>query len=430
MKTLNFKFLILKLIFIFNFEFLFLNFSYSEDIDPVYLSQTMECEFTSELTTLAAKLDHDAIKIYNWVYSNVEYEWYDLSRKGAQCTYLTKRGNNWDQCSLLITLLRISGIPARYVYDNRGWPYVEAYVSNTNYRGINIGEEKDWMPLVSWMKDYRNENGINLFPNGTIPSELNFNFDEYLSSVKQKTVLELFEEKIQTYLNINYPGKTLKDIPYKQSIINKTTSILPSGLPNGYLASNSTSFINCASVPENYRDCFYLSLKRNLDGTWLLQKKGYLSEIAGKRFCLDFIPASANDAQIISSYGGMCKTPAGAALLKPVLKINGSIIQEGTPIYTGELFTPYIGPERPSKKAGTFIQFSFDVLDASQTEIQNLKNELIEIFSSTAFNDSTREQYLGRTAQIFLNTYESRLFETIKRTDDLFYSVGKHGGYA
>ncbi len=206
----------------------------AEDIDPAYLSETKECQFTPELKELAKELEYDPVKIYNWVYENIEYEdWYFGSRKGAYGTYLTMRGNGWDQDSLLIALLRISNIPARYVYtldyvsQNA---YVEAHVSMNNYRGSGGSNEKTWVPLAPWHKNYRIEKGIDLFPDGTVPEELNFDFDEYLSKIQQKTALELFEEKIQNYLNAHYPGKTLKDIPYRRNIIKKPASIISASL--------------------------------------------------------------------------------------------------------------------------------------------------------------------------------------------------------
>jgi len=119
---------------------------------PEYTEQTMECRFTPELTALAASLDHDPVKIFKWVYENIETpqtiykndsgianrEFYRNSRLGAHMTYLTGHGNNWDVSSLLITLLRLSGIPARYArYDDINLPdyvWVEAWIRQSNYR--------------------------------------------------------------------------------------------------------------------------------------------------------------------------------------------------------------------------------------------------------------------------------------------------------
>ncbi len=79
------------------------------------LSPTVEATFEPELAALAHSLEFSPVRIFEWVYNNIEFEDYELSRKGAYATFLTRRGNEWDQCSLLVALLRLSGVPARYV---------------------------------------------------------------------------------------------------------------------------------------------------------------------------------------------------------------------------------------------------------------------------------------------------------------------------
>jgi len=81
-----------------------------------YLQETMEVQFTSEIDSLATALEHDPIKIYEYVRNSFKYEPYYGSLKGAQETFYEKAGNDFDLASLLISLLRTSGIKARYVY--------------------------------------------------------------------------------------------------------------------------------------------------------------------------------------------------------------------------------------------------------------------------------------------------------------------------
>ena len=137
-----------------------------------YLSPTLETQFSKELRELAADLDYDPVRIYEWVYANIEYEDYALSRKGALATYRTRRGNEWDQCSLLITLLRISGVPARYVFGGRNYRLfavnndtndidkdfvaAQAWVSASRYGGGDStsldAPQRAWITLVPWRK--------------------------------------------------------------------------------------------------------------------------------------------------------------------------------------------------------------------------------------------------------------------------------------
>ncbi|MEZ6192087.1 MAG: LamG-like jellyroll fold domain-containing protein [Phycisphaerales bacterium] len=158
------------------------------------LSPTLETQFHKELTALAKKLEYDPVKIYEWVYANIEFEDYALSHKGALATYRTLRGNEWDQCSLLIALLRMSGVPARYatgdtytrvggtINFDKDMVMVQAWLPASPYKIPNDtnldSPNRAWITLVPWQKTTRTvTEGIDLFPvssNGLVlvPNEL------------------------------------------------------------------------------------------------------------------------------------------------------------------------------------------------------------------------------------------------------------------
>ena len=50
----------------------------SNALSNEFLLETKEIKFTPELVELAQKLEHNPVKIYNWVYENIEYEHYQL----------------------------------------------------------------------------------------------------------------------------------------------------------------------------------------------------------------------------------------------------------------------------------------------------------------------------------------------------------------
>ncbi|MFH0790210.1 MAG: LamG-like jellyroll fold domain-containing protein [Candidatus Omnitrophota bacterium] len=278
--------------------------------------------------------------------------------------------------------------------------------------------------MVSWHKSYRIEKGIDLFPEGKVPEELNFNFDEYLSSIKQKTAVELYEEKIQQYLNVHYPGKSLKDISYRKQIIRKPSSIIPSILPVGFSQRTTTS----AVVPEDYRQWVIFGCSNSIFGEVIMNDvKLYLAEISGRRLCLDFIPASDADAQIISNYGNISKTPDKAAQIKPVLKLDGKIIVQGKSVYTGE--TVFFGNILMGKvcKAGTYVQITCCPVSASEITIQKAKEELKNISTDVILNDSIREEYLGRIGQILTTTFLLREYEIAKRLTELLHCEPWYG---
>jgi hypothetical protein len=79
------------------------------------LAPTLDAPITPEIQALAAQLNFDPAEIFAFVRNTVEFEPYFGSLKGAQGTLLEKAGNDMDQASFLIALLRASNIPARYV---------------------------------------------------------------------------------------------------------------------------------------------------------------------------------------------------------------------------------------------------------------------------------------------------------------------------
>ena len=83
---------------------------------PADLAETPETPFHAEILTQAQALEHDYIRIYEFVRNEIATEWYAGAMKGALGTLRQKSGNAVDQASLLIALLRASSAPARYVH--------------------------------------------------------------------------------------------------------------------------------------------------------------------------------------------------------------------------------------------------------------------------------------------------------------------------
>ncbi len=92
-------------------------------------------EIGTEIRELARALRHDPKAIYNYVKQNIDYLPYFGSLKGATLTYLDGSGNDFDQASLMIALLRASGYNARYVYGTMTLdiPTVNYWLRDTYY---------------------------------------------------------------------------------------------------------------------------------------------------------------------------------------------------------------------------------------------------------------------------------------------------------
>ncbi len=88
---------------------------------------------TPEVQELARGLVYDPLAIQEYVTNYVDYVPYFGSRKGATRTYLDGAGNDVDQASLMIALLRASGYDASYVYGGMYVPRQEI----ANWLGVD-----------------------------------------------------------------------------------------------------------------------------------------------------------------------------------------------------------------------------------------------------------------------------------------------------
>ncbi len=232
---------------------------------PQYLGTSPEVTFDQELLALAAELSHDPVQIYRWVYEHIELEHYSYwaARKGALATSLTQRGNRWDQCALLIALLRISGIPARFAEARLipVMPFVQAWLSRDLVHqpdGYKPGVVKHgrWYPLVPWQKQKKQISpGIPLFGEGaerSVPTKLAKLADEYLDLPKNLTSIEWFEEKLQEYLDEHHPGSSVADVPQRWVLPPRTITGIPLTLPDG-MGKQPRQYYYPDDLPDNRR---------------------------------------------------------------------------------------------------------------------------------------------------------------------------------
>lgn len=82
---------------------------------PEYLKATPDADSQDPyIVQKAAELGRDPARIFAFVRDQIGYEAYKGSLRGARGTLWSKAGNSLDKASLMIALLRASGIPARY----------------------------------------------------------------------------------------------------------------------------------------------------------------------------------------------------------------------------------------------------------------------------------------------------------------------------
>lgn len=121
------------------------------------LAETAEIVFTDTIIAKALELNHDVVDIFTWVKFNIDHEPYYGSIKGSNETLVDMAGNDCDQSSLLLALLRTSGIPSRYVRGD-----VELKIED----------------LMNWTGGKTPEAAIAIMQRNKIPTEVIYKFDE------------------------------------------------------------------------------------------------------------------------------------------------------------------------------------------------------------------------------------------------------------
>ena len=330
---------------------------------PDDLAETPDIQFTAEITAKAAELDNSPLAIYEFVRNNVSFQAYLGSRKGAANTLEQLRGNDTDQASLLLALLRVSGIPSRYVRGTvemapertMSWlgvddastaasilttagldgvaivdgpdvvairsthVWVEAYVPYSNYRGIpNDATGKTWVPLDPSFK------GNDITPGEDVLTPMGFDVDSfiagYISTVSDPDPLEQLELDIQTYLDTYDPGKTVADIERRRQLKPQLLGLLPASTP--YTVRSISDRLSELEASKRYKVRFHLYD----GGTDFIDYTIDLPELAGKRLTIEYVGATPTDQATIDSFGGIYETPPNLVNVKPVLELDGVAI--------------------------------------------------------------------------------------------------------
>lgn len=356
--------------------------------DPEDLEETIDVQFTDEIIALAAELNHSPVEIYEYVRNNFTFEPYFGSRKGSQQTLSHMRGNDYDLASLLIALLRVSGIPARYaraeavempidratnwlgfddpinaanmlhtagfdvvlVYSGpepvairckRVW--AEAYVPYINYRGaINDSTGFMWVPLDPTFRQYNYKSAINL------PAEIGFDaeafINAYCTTFHEDPPVEMFKQMLLDSLAVLHPEATYEDLIRPRTLVEETDGIIPGTLPYIVL-SMDTVF---SEIPADTR--YYIRFHVHGFGTDLDYTTS-LPKIVQKQVTISYVGATPADQQIIDDAGGIFHVEYPYLVdLKPVLKIDGCEVARGSGSVTMGLthysdmhFTPPVG---------------------------------------------------------------------------------------
>gem|GEM_PF-3342795 len=349
-----------------------------DGIKPAYLGGDKEVRsedlkgsalapITEEIASLAQKLNWSPVSIYEWVKNNIKTEWYWGCMKGALETLRQGAGNDCDQATLLVALLRASGYPARYVrgvveffvgrgepidriknllgvegpeaiveyFQKAGIPYkpiiqggritnfqiehiwVETQVPYANYRGAIIDEHgKTWLGLDTSIKvkGYEYQQGAE--GAWQVAEELR---GEYLRVVQTLTPLEYLKERLYTET-----GQPAEHYKRRRTLIPEEMKILPASLQFRQILITH----EYTEIPEEliHKVRFRAG---SMQGEDLFDVTLPAYKLSNQKITITYEPETVEDQQVINSYGGIANTPGYLVRLRPVLQVAGERVAVG-----------------------------------------------------------------------------------------------------
>ncbi|MBI3083801.1 MAG: hypothetical protein HYY90_05510 [Candidatus Omnitrophica bacterium] len=413
------------------------------------LAPTLDAPITPEIQALVAQLG-SAAAIYEYVRNGIEFESYYGSLKGALATLWSGRGNDVDQSSLLIALLRAAGIPCRYVQgtvqipiqqamdwlgvkdpeaarrillagniptvgvgDSSGQPlalkmehtWVEAYVPYGYYRGIpQDATGARWIPLDPSVKVKAYQPSLQVF------SSVPFDEDRYFAKRQRELPTDFFEEQLIQHLSESFPGRSLNDLGYTGAIAREQLEVLPSSLPYQYPV---VAFLGeFAELPASLRTTVECELLTADEATSLLRTTFVLPEVSLKRITLSYPQSGSN--------------------LTPAIKVDGVTVATGPARPLGEgqhlklrVAIPNVAPEDvplretlyPNIVAGEYYAIGLSGNQSSPALLERRINRMLANQATIGTPQEDPDEIKGEFLNISLLLYFRNLLAADARWD-------------
>ena len=353
------------------------------------LAPTEDVQITAAIRNKAAALNNNALAIYQFVRNNVQYMPTYGSIQGSDYTLQTMRGNDVDQASLLIALLRAANIPAHYVYGTIEVPiaqvenwvggttdanaaielmgqggipvvgltdggvmkfarmehvWVEAQLAFSPSRGAIASAGATWTPMDPSFKQYAFTNGMDLPSHASIDlpamaaylqqNSASNTSEGWVQNVDQTYVsnkITDYQAQMVAYTTNQNPNATLDDVIGKKAIITENLPFLPASLANPIDSVAS----RMDSLPATMRWAFHYSV----DGHELVSQG--LPSLAGHLLALNFNPATEQDIQTLASFFPANTTdPSQLPTTLPagIVQMTSQFISDGNVIGTGPTY--------------------------------------------------------------------------------------------
>ncbi len=385
---------------------------------------------TPEITELARALQHDPKLIYDYVHNNIDYVPYFGLKKGATKTYLDGRGNDFDQASLMVELLHVSGYSAQFVYGTMTIPGAQMInwigadggaqvvgsvipsggIPNTNLLGDGtLDMDRIWVKATINSADYLFDPAFKSYAEPAkidIGQTLGYNRNtlisaatsgasvgsDYVQNLNETGLANKLKEYSTNFVNqikSQHPNKDMKDIIGRRTIVQTNIDQYQTSLP--FTTTNTQVW---SDIPASY----IATINITHEGTGFNHTFD-VPEIAGKRLTLTYnsthLPELRLDGLVVAT--GSTTTPGNTYDLTITIDNpyanNGGTYTDQTSVYKVESGSTYA-------IVSQFGGMSDGVIKKRQKELDNYLNQGLS---------DTSEQVLGEGLNIMGLTW---LYET------------------
>jgi RHS repeat-associated protein len=388
---------------------------------PDDLAATKTVLLTSDIAAKAAEYGNSPSALFAYVYNQIQFAPYYLLAQNSEAVLWSGKGNDADQSTLLIALLRASGIPARYVMgriqvpdadvinwmgakDRAGAKALLNLYTVESDLGSGIGFNVTHIWVEAWLDTPDGQAWVPMAPSikrqtfqpGLILAQPFFDRAAFLSSVKPQLASELYADQIHTAFAQTYPGHDFSELAYTGTIIPIAADTLPS-FPYPLLQVNTRA----ATLPAH---TIGLSLADSATG-----KSVYLaSTLAVPEICLQsltisYTAATPADQKAIDGFGGLAKTPVGLVNLLAQLRLDDVVVATGAvPVsyasavsLTVTHFEPFqtapVNTYVHSLVAGENVAETVGFYQIGDQLVASRSDRLLTQLSSAAADDTVRE---------------------------------------
>jgi RHS repeat-associated protein len=295
---------------------------------------------TAEIQALARGLENDPKRIFDYVHDHIRHVFYFGAKKGAQLTLLEKSGNDFDQCALLVSLLRAAGYSPLYEFGLLQMPYdsqshddfdVHHWLAltqvNTNWstthtflstllgtRGYpnnafftitgdsnTVVFHRVWVKLTLGTTNYYLDpafkisepiagitlaSGMGLNTNSfvtaaSVGASNTVDYVQHLNEAAVRSNLVAYTTSLLGYIQSNAPNATVEQIMGGQQIVSSANSPLSQIAPNVFTGAGSLPVVDWDNEPTNLMSSFSVTFA----GT---TNKWFIPALQGQKLTLNF----------------------------------------------------------------------------------------------------------------------------------------------